>query len=381
MASSFEPQELDDVEIVISRATDGNGYMANIRLLDLESVSNKLPPPPFQSLDKASDPLTYGEQLFQWLFQDEVGKGFSYARQLASEPTRGFKSGTRLRLRLSLDPGSSELRHLCWESLYTPEGSLPFSLTTAFSRFIRTRGLRGGPFRERPLRMLLAISKPEGMDGSTLDVVSSDLEKVIIKDATASLRQLLKLDRLQGPPTLDRIHAAVEKGYHIVHLLAHTEFHDEQGYLVLSDDAGQAQEVSIETIVRTFVSPSQSPPGLVFLGVPLAAGNQGGATLVNLAQMLIEAGVQALVAIRSPIGASNLQRFIERFYSALVRTGVIDLAVAEARNEIYRPDNWEWTYPVLYMRMPDGRLFEPLSVSLENEITGIRIGSLGLKDG
>ncbi len=376
MASSFDPQEFDDVEIVISRATDGSGYMAHIRLLDFEPSFNKLPPPPFANLDGASDPLTYGEQLFQWLFRDEVGKVFLYARQLASEPTRGFKSGTRLRLRLSLDPQSSEIRHLCWESLYTPEGHLPFSLTTAFSRFIRTRGLRGGPFRERPLRMLLAISNPEGIDGSTLDVVDPDLEKSIIKDATRSSGPLLKLDRLQGPPTLAGIQAAVEKGYHIVHLLALAVVHDEQGYLVLSDDAGQAQEVSIEAIVRTIVSPSQSPPGLVFLGVPLAAGNQGGETLLNLAQMLIEAGVQSLVAIRSPIGESNLRRFIERFYSALMRTGVVDVAVREARNEIYRPDNWEWTYPVLYMRMPDGRLFEPLPVSLENDISGFNMGNV-----
>jgi hypothetical protein len=376
MASSFDPQEFDDVEIVISRATDGSGYMAHIRLLDVEPAFNKLPPPPFENLDGASNPLTYGEQLFQWLFRDEVGKVFSYARQLASEPTRGFKSGTRLRLRLSLDSGSSELRQLCWESLYTLEGHLPFSLTTAFSRFIRTSGLRGGPFRERPLRMLLAISNPKGIDGSTLDVVDPDLEKSIIKDATRSSGPLLKLDRLQGPPTLARIQAAVEKGYHIVHLLAPAVVHNEQGYLVLSDDAGRAQEVSVEALVRTIVSPSQSLPALVFLGVPLTTRKQDDGTLVNLAQMLIEAGVQALVAIRSPIGESNLRRFIERFYAALMRTGVIDVAIREARTEIYRPDNWEWTYPVLYMRIPDGQLFQPLPETLESTVTGIRIDSI-----
>lgn len=378
MASSFEPQELDDVEIVISRATEGNGYMAHIRLVDFEPVSNKLPPPPFQILDGASDPLTYGEQLFQWLFRDKVGEVFSYARGLASEPSRGFKSGTRLRLRLSLDPQASDLRRLCWESLYTPDGFQPFSLTTAFSHFMRIKGPRGGPFRERPLRMLLAISAPEGIDQSTLREIDPGLEKSIVKNATSSLRPVLELDRLPEPATLARIQDAVKKGYHIVHLLAQSAFHDDQGYLVLPDDAGRALEVPVEAVVRAIVSPSQPPPGLVFLTVPLATREQRSGTLVDLAQMFIEAGVLALVAIRSPIGASNLRHFIERFYSALVRTGVIDLAVAEARTEIYRPDNWEWTYPVLYMRLPDGRLFEPLSVSLENEITGIKIGRVGL---
>jgi len=347
-------------------------------LLDFEAVSNKLRPLPFQDLERASDPLTVGEQLFQWLFRDEVGEVFSYARKLASEPTRGFKSGTRLRLRLSLDPQSAELRRLCWESLYTPDGMLPFSLTTAFSRFIRISGPRGGPLRDRPLRMLLAISNPESIDRSTLNEVAPDLEKSIIKDATRQLRSLLKLERLQGPSTLARIQATVEKGYHIVHLLAPAVFHDEQGYLVLPDDTGQAKEIPFEAIVRAIVSPSHPPPGLVFLAVPLTAREQGGGTLVGLAQMLIKAGVHALVAIQPPISASDLLRFIERFYAALMRTGMIDVAVREARTEIYRPDNWEWTYPVLYMCVPDGRLFQPLSEMLENEITGIGVGRIGL---
>ncbi len=373
--SSFDVRALDDLEIIISRATGGNDYTAYIRRPEREMVFTRLGSLPLQSLGEASDPLTYGERLFQWLFQDEVGEVFSYARKLVSEPTRGFKSPIRLRLRLSLDLSSAELHHLRWESLYTPDGSQPFSLTTAFSRFMHIIGPYNLPIRERPLCMRLIISNPEGINQFALDKIARALEKI-----EEAKHPALKLDQLREPPTLARIQDAVriqpsragENVYHIVHLLAPAAFHDDQGYLILPDDAGRAQEVPFKAVAGAIVS-SDPPPRLVFLAAPLITRGQESVTLVDQAQMLIEAGVQALVAIEPPIGDSNLLRFIRHFYDTLMRTGVIDVAMAEARAEIYNPDNWEWAYPVLYMRTPDSRLFQPLSETLESEITAFKI--------
>jgi hypothetical protein len=379
MESLYDPRALDDLEIVISCATDGNGYIAHIRLPEKEMTFAKLPPLPLQSLEEASKPLIYGERLYNWLFQGEVAEMFSYARKLASEPTRGFKSGTRLRLRLSLDPKAVELRQLLWESLYTSDGSQPFSLTTAFSRFMHISGPHNLPIRQRPLRMLLIISSPKGVDRFAFDEFDPEREASIIKDATRSIGPIVKLDSLKGTPTLAQIQAAETQateedkdGYHIVHLLAPATFHEGQGYMLLPNNAGQAQEVPVEDVARAIVSLPNSPPRLVFLAAPLIARRLGSETLISLAQMLIEAGVQALVAIQSPTSASTLLHFIERFYAALMRTGVIDIAMAEARAAIYNPNHWEWTHPVLYMRVPDGRLFQPLSEGLESEIKRVR---------
>ena len=373
MAISYDPQEFDDLEIAISPATDGHGYLTYFRLPDIGKFSNSLPPLPLPILEGAPDPRTYGEQLSQWLFRGEAAEAFSYARGLATESTRGgLEFGARIRLRLSLDLGSSELRSVRWESLYAPDRDLPLSLTTAFSRFMRVSQHLSWPFRERPLRMLLIISNPEEIDRFALDKIDPDMEKSIIKEATSPLRPLLQLDSLRESPTLAQIRAAGEKSYQIVHLLAPAAFHDDRGYLILPDDNGRAQEVPVEEVVRTIVLPSYPPPGLVFLAaplvareVPLAARERSSRTLVSLAQMLIEAGVQALVAIQPPIGASAMLRFIRRFYAVLMRTGVIDVAMAEARTEIYHADNnWEWTYPVLYMRILDGQLFQPFPAIL-----------------
>jgi CHAT domain len=385
MAISYDPQEFDDLEIAISPATDGHGYLTSFRLPEFGRFTDSLPPLPIPLLEGAPNPRIYGEQLSQWLFRDEVAKAFSYARGLATESTRGgHELGARIRLRLSLDPSSSELRSVCWECLYAPDSDLPLSLTTAFSRFMRVGQPHSWPFRERPLRMLLIISNPEGIDRFALDEIDPDMEKSLIKEATSPLGPLLQLDRLRESPTLAQIRSAGEKGYHIVHLLASAAFHDDRGYLILPDDNGRAEEVAVEEVVRTVVLPSYPPPGLVFLAVPLVAREvpsvareRSSGTLVSLGQMLIEAGVQALIAIQPPIGASDMLRFIRRFYAVLMRTGVIDVAMAEARTEIYRSDNWEWTYPVLYMRIPDGQLFQPLPEKLEGTMAGISINSIG----
>jgi hypothetical protein len=378
--SLYDPKALDDLEIVLSSATDGKGYIAYIRQPDWEIAFTRLSPLPFQTLEKAPDPLVYGEQLFQWLFQGEVAEAFSYARKLAGEPSRGFKAGTRLRIRLSLDPKSVELRQLLWESLYTPDGLQPFSLTTAFSRFMHVSGPQNLPIRKRPLRMLLIISSPEGVDQIAFDEFNRELEKSIIRDARRSIGPLLIVDSLKESPTLARIQdtelqVAREDGdgYHIVHLLAPVSLRGNQGYLLLPDDTGKARKVSAKDIVRVIVPLSSPPPRLVLLTAPLTAQRPGSETLIDLAQMLIEAGVQAVVAIQSPISAPTLFRFIEHFYAALMRTGGIDIAMAEARTAIYNPDQWEWTHPVLYMRVPDGRLFQPLPETLESEITEIKI--------
>lgn len=378
MESLYDPNALDDVEIVVLSAVDGNGYTARLRLPDEEVAFTRLPILPSQDLEGISDPDAYGEHLFSWLFQGDVAKQFKYARTLLSEPSRGFKSGVRFRLHLSLDPTSATLHRLLWESLYTPDGKLPFSLTTAFSRFMHVVAPHNLPVRKRPLRMLLLVSSSEGAERFASHEFDPKQETGVIEDVMRTVGSLLQLDVRESLPLAQiqdiEIKAAKADGdgYHIVHLLAPATFHHDQGYLLLPDDTGQAREVPVDEVARA-IAPRDYPPRLVFLSVPLTAQRRESAALMHLAQMLIKAGVQALIVIQPPTSPSTSNRFIERFYSALMRNGIIDIAMAEARNAIYNPASWEWMHPVLYMRTPDGRLFQPLPETLESEIKKIKI--------
>jgi len=68
--------------------------------------------------------------------------------------------------------------------------------------------------------------------------------------------------------------------------------------------------------------------------------------------------------------------FAAEFYSSLPRGLPVDAAVAEARKAIYAmPNDMEWGTPVLYMRSPDGILFD---LDAGGEIASLRVEYLSL---
>lgn len=137
--------------------------------------------------------------------------------------------------------------------------------------------------------------------------------------------------------------------------------------MILADEKGEATEVSCQSVVSALIS-SGDPPYLVFLATPVTAGDLGTA-LVSMSPALISAGACAAVAIQGPIAEERLSRFSNCFYETLIKTGIIDLALMAARNEIYDPSNWEWANPVLYTRIQDGQLFRPLPESLRSIVS------------
>jgi hypothetical protein len=160
----------------------------------------------------------------------------------------------------------------------------------------------------------------------------------------------------------------MQKGCHILHLEAQATCEGDQGFLLLPGDDGQMTKMPYETIVDAIASQKRSPY-LVFLSTAWAAEAEGIEPQRRLAPMLVEAGVQAVVAIEAPIRAEFRERFVARFYDLLLQTGSIDLAVSTARAWIQDPESqsedrpewshWDWVHPVLYMRTPDAQLFEP----------------------
>src|SRR6185369_14063573 len=197
------------------------------------------------------------------------------------------------------------------------------------------------------------------------------LERELVSKATSSVRRSLDVDKPTGAATLDNLRRQLESGYHIIHVLAHATLVNVQGCLILEGVDGKATGVPFDEVAKVIDHSSREAPYFVFLATPMTASDQVGETLVRLAPMLIEAGVQAVVAVQAPMDNHKLWLFIERFYNVLIRTGVIDMAMAEARTRIYSPEQWEWAFPVLYMRTPDAQLFHPLPESLEATVRGI----------
>jgi hypothetical protein len=339
-------------------------YSASFRLPDGDSYSCSLPDLP-DLAEEETDPRSYGTRLFDWLFDSQMKEKYQKIRRSAE-----FFSGDSpanfngLRLRLLLDPYSIKLHGIWWEAMFDPESRLPLSCTMAFSRFMRVLGPESA-ITEGPLRFLLIASNPHGLSRFNLEEVNVSLEKSIVTHATNKLRDKLEIERLMPNVTLDDLSQLQTKGrFHIIHLLAHSVSSEEQGFMILADEKGEAKEVPCSTVVSALVS-SGAAPYLIFLATPLTAGRLGPA-LVSMSPSLVGAGARAALAIQGPINEERLSRFSNCFYETLIKTGTIDLALMSARNEIYDPSDWEWANPVLYMRIPDGQLFRPLPESLRN---------------
>ena len=77
------------------------------------------------------------------------------------------------------------------------------------------------------------------------------------------------------------------------------------------------------------------------------------------AQSLVQQGIPAVIAMQFEIADDVASRFAHEFYGALADGYPIDASLTEARKAIFAAGREvEWGTPVLYLRAPDGRIFD-----------------------
>jgi outer membrane protein assembly factor BamD (BamD/ComL family) len=78
------------------------------------------------------------------------------------------------------------------------------------------------------------------------------------------------------------------------------------------------------------------------------------------AQSLVQQGLPAVIAMQFEISDQAAITFTREFYAALADGYPVDAALTEARLAIFAANDsgLEWGTPVLYMRAPDGRIFD-----------------------
>jgi hypothetical protein len=314
-----------------------------------------------------NDPREYGLQVFNWLFAEgsDLRKGLLQARHYSESSERTVPTEGRLRLKLSLDKDGPELHRVWWEALYDATESKELALEMPMSRFVKNGPPRLWPVIERPLRMCVVISSPPGLEAMGCKPLDVSLEKELISEAVADLSRLIEWRTLVPAPTVSEVESAIAQVRpHIVYVLAHATYNnDGSGYLLFSSEGSAPQLLPFTDFARLVVPPQGEAPYLLILALPLEARVDNVNTLAPLCQMLVAAGVQAVVAVRAPLPKEELLKFTEGFFDNLLRTGVVDTAVMAARQKIYKPGDWAWTFPVLYLCAPDAVLFEPFLTS------------------
>ncbi len=323
----------------------------------------------------SDDPRDYGERVFNWLFADgsEIRRGFLQARWDSESLERSVPAAGRIRLRLNLDTDVPDLQKIWWEAMYDPTRKLFLGLQMPISRFVKSGLRRLWPVSERPLRMLGIVSNPTGLESFDCMPMDVPVEKQLVLDAISDVGNLIDWRPLAPAPTLEQVRSAMaETRPHIVYILAHS-VHDSAGKssLLFSGADSRPEQLPFEDFARLIAPPNSEAPYLVFLALPQKARIESQNTLAPLGQTLVEAGVQAVLAIHAPLPQSDLLQFTKIFFENLVRKGVVDMAVMSARQQIFREKDWAWTYPVLYLRAQDAILFQPLSTALQAKLSSL----------
>lgn len=300
---------------------------------------------------EANEARNFGSRLFESVFtgvtRDVLVSTLSDAEQQGQ--------GVRLRLRLVKTP---ELINIPWEFLYSPTNRRFFTLSdrTPLIRYLdlpeRIRKLETG----MPLRILAVIANPRGVP--PLDV---EREWRTLNTALSQLsdKQEIVITRLEKA-TLSALRQELRREtYHILHFVGHGDF-DEQsgnGVLLLEDDEGFKRSISGPDL-GVLLYDVQSLR-LVVLNICEGGRTSRNDPFAGTAQSLVQQGIPAVVAMQFPITDEAAIIFSREFYQVLAEDGVVDTALAHARQEVFAGEyGVEWGTPVLYLRASDGRIFD-----------------------
>jgi CHAT domain len=303
----------------------------------------------------------FGNDLFNSVFQSRVRDVYrdSYAQ------ARAEGKGLRVTLALSEAP---DLMNLPWEFLYDDPAFLSISTLTPIVRYLNLPRARQPLPVKPPLRVLAMISAPT--DAVVLDV---EHEKRLLEEALADLETSggVEITWLEDA-TLRALQRQLRRGpYHVFHFIGHGGYDHvaEDGVLLLEDDQGRGRRVSGSHLGTMLAD--HTTLRLAVLNACEGARTSVEDPFAGVAASLVQREIPAVIGMQFEITDRAAVVFAEEFYSALADGYPADSAVAEARKAVFAEGNdIEWGTPVLFMRVPDGRIFDfvPGPVHAEPEL-------------
>ena len=293
----------------------------------------------------------FGGRLFDAVFHDQVGSALTASRDQAESRDAGL----RVRLRLTDSP---ELADLPWEYLYDREARrfLALSEWTPLVRYLDLPGRVRLVAVHPPLRVLVQVATPT--DFPPLDV---EAEWARLQEALGDLQHAGRV-RLERAPngTMAELQRQLRRGeYHVFHYIGHGRYDPElgDGVLAMEGPTGRAQPISGSDLGALL----HDHRTLRLALLNSCEGARGGRTdpYSGTAQSLVYQGIPTVVAMQFEITDRAAVIFTRGFYEAVADGYPLDAAMAEARKAIrLQPNEVEWGTPVLYLRAPDGRIFD-----------------------
>ncbi|MCP4421290.1 MAG: CHAT domain-containing protein [Chloroflexi bacterium] len=317
-----------------------------------------------------------GEQLFQAIFDKNLQTTFEtlYKKVQAS--------GGLLRVELDIDEEYlPQVAAFPWEFMRPKSGTAvllsasPHLILSRRPRF-HMRAPRVALAKNDKIRILLVASYPGSNQNAELGTVlyqpiHDALKK--LADAPNSPIELFFSDNARAKE-LDRL-LKVHKP-HVFHFIGHGRLHqtdggEERGQLALApeDDLfGEAQWVDATYISQLF-SDNYPPPSLVLLQACEGARLSESRAFASVASRVVQQNIPAVVGMQYIVSNDTAVEFSQAFYHQLANDAPIDVAVQAGRRAItqrdYRDEVRDFATPVLFMRLPDGRLFQRKQLAMQ----------------
>ena len=291
----------------------------------------------------------FGGDLFSALFTGQVRDlyrdGLSHARL--------SQKGLRITLGLTETP---ELMDLPWEYLYEKPDFISISTWTPIVRYLELPRSRPPVEVTPPLRVLGLVSSPS--DVQPLDVARerAKLEEALSDAAARGAAEIHWVERA----TLSELLRALRRDdYHVFHYIGHGAYDTTlgDGVLLFEDEDGKTRRVSGDQLGTMLAD--ETTLRLAVLNACEGARSSTSDPFAGVATSLVEREIPAVVAMQFEITDEAAITFADEFYAAIADGYPVDSALAEARRLIYANGNeTEWATPVLFMRVPDGRIFD-----------------------
>jgi hypothetical protein len=294
---------------------------------------------------------SFGEKLFQSVFSGELLGCLRTSLEKANKQNKG------LRIRLNLGKAAG-LTDLPWEYLYNASQNSFFALSdeTPVIRYLDLPQSARNMQVLLPLRVLVVISSP------------SDLVPLEVQDEWESLQKSLHSLKERGQVIVDSIRPATVEAvqdalrvneYHIFHFVGHGIFAEgtEDGFLAFEDEKSKVRHVSGQEL-GVLLHDHRSLCLAVFNSCDGARVSLSD-PFSGIAQGVVQQGVPAVIAMQFEITDRAAVRFATDFYRSIAEGFSVEASMAHARKAMYlNLRNVEWGTPVLYLRSPEGLIFD-----------------------
>lgn len=302
---------------------------------------------------RPDDARRLGDLLHGFLFPARIWT--LYDRSLHQALDAG-KSGLRIRLRFRLE--QSDLIQIPWEYCRDDRDYFALNGATPVVRYLKTNRAPRPIATPDPVRILVAIASPQDLESLDVEAEATRIEAALEQlrqDGRVELKVLRNATKRQLLTEL-----TTQRGLrpHVLHFIGHgTVLEDGQGALMLENDAGKADPADAGTVMRWLQDPA-SEVRVAVLNACLTAAYRSHEAIMGIAPRLVWAGLPAVIASQYSIPDRVATVFAEDLYTFLADGDPLDLAITRARRFASTESEVFWAIPVLFMRAPDGVIWQ-----------------------